>query len=105
VLERGSRHAYTCRCSVAAASTSTAKLHRLQDFGRFLTCPGQTSSPLCPPFVGFHQVLNELGYFEGRNVAIEYRLAEGQHNLLPGLAADLIQRRVAIIASGTTKQL
>jgi putative ABC transport system substrate-binding protein len=57
------------------------------------------ASPIvnAPQIVGWRQGLNETGYFEDRNIVVEYRWAEGQFDRLPTLASELIARQPAAI--------
>jgi len=59
-----------------------------------------SSSPLTTKRIAsFSQRLSEIGYVAGRDVIIEPRLAEGQYDRLPALAADLVTRQVNLIAA------
>ena len=84
----------------AAAAASPFALHAQQPATPvigFLTGLGQNDRPNLTN--AFRRGLGEAGYVEGRNVAIEYRFAENQYDRLPALAADLVGRKVAVIAA------
>jgi putative tryptophan/tyrosine transport system substrate-binding protein len=63
---------------------------------------GASPDGYAPYVAAFRQGLKEAGYVEGQNAAIEYRWAEGQYDRLPALAADLVRRKVAIVAATST---
>jgi len=58
--------------------------------------------PYAPFLSAFHNGLKGAGYVEGQNLAIEYRWAEGQYDRIPAMAADLVNRRVVVIATSGT---
>jgi ABC-type uncharacterized transport system substrate-binding protein len=61
---------------------------------------GASAETYAPYAAGFRQGLNDAGYVEGQNIAIEYLHADGQYDRLPALAAELVRRQAAVIAAG-----
>ena len=66
---------------------------------------GASPDGFAPMLAGFRQGLEETGYVEGRNVAIEYRWLEGQYDRAPSMAAELVRRQVAVIVANTPGNL
>jgi putative tryptophan/tyrosine transport system substrate-binding protein len=87
--------------AVAWPVAARAQQQGMPVIGLLLTWTSATESRRSD-VAAFHRGLAETGYIEGRNVAVEYRWTEDRNDRLPDLAADLIRRQVAVIATLTT---
>jgi putative ABC transport system substrate-binding protein len=90
----GGAAASSCLWPLAARAQQTAKLPVVG----FFHSEGEDASAF--RVAAFRQGLNEAGYIEGGNVAVDYRWGEGRSERLPAIAAELIDRKVAVICAG-----
>jgi putative ABC transport system substrate-binding protein len=79
---------------LAIEAQSAGKVYRIGVLSPFPSSYGPG-----PSFEAFRQTLGELGYIDGRNVALEYRWAEGRTDRLPALAAELVRLGVDVVFS------
>jgi putative ABC transport system substrate-binding protein len=86
---------------VAAAMAALPRAGRAQQKAMPLigVLTATSPEPFSPLLDAFREGLSEAGYVEGRNVAIEYRWAEGHYDRLPALATDLVRRKVVLIVA------
>jgi putative tryptophan/tyrosine transport system substrate-binding protein len=82
--------------SVSAQAQQTGKIFRIGYLDN------STASSVAVLLDAFRQELSKLGWIEGKNIAIEYRFAEGKTERLPALAADLVRLKVDLIVVATT---
>jgi ABC-type uncharacterized transport system substrate-binding protein len=90
----------TLACSVAVGWPFATHAQQSKPVIGFINAA--SAQNYAPQLAAFLKGLGETGYIDDRNVAIQYRWAEGQNDRLPAMAADLVRRQVAVIAATST---
>jgi putative ABC transport system substrate-binding protein len=94
------RRAFLCRLTLGTVAPPLAAEAQQPAIPVIGVLHGVSATQWTDRMVGFHRGLAEAGFAEGRNVAIEYRWAEGHFDRLPAMAADLVNRGVRVISAG-----
>jgi ABC-type uncharacterized transport system substrate-binding protein len=91
-------------CVLLFALCSPAEAQQSTKIPRIGYLVGNSLSSQAARIEAFRQGLRDLGYIEGKNIAIEWQSADGQFDGLPRLAAELVRLKVAVIVTGVHKQ-
>jgi ABC-type uncharacterized transport system substrate-binding protein len=97
-MQRRKFFTFFCGAAVAWPLRARAQQPKIPVVG-FLN--GGSPDGYAPYLTGFLHGLNETGYVEGKNVTVDYQWAKGQYDHLQVMAADLVRRKVAVIAANT----
>ena len=87
-------------CTVLFAVCFSAQAQQPKKVPRIGFLVGESASLAAPRTQAFRQGLRELGYVEGKNIAIEYQYSEGKRDRIPELAAELVRLKVDVIVTG-----
>ena len=102
--EVGHQQSFFCKnltiCALLFAIGSSAEAQQPKKIPRIGFLVGESASLAAPRTQAFRQGLRELGYVEGKNIAIEYRYSEGKRDRIPELAAELVRLKVDVIVTG-----
>ena len=89
-------------CSDAACCCGLAEAQQPKKVPRIGFLSAASPSAISDRLDSFRQGLTELGYIEGKNIAVEYRYADGKTDRLPALAAELVAAKLDLIVAATT---
>ena len=91
------RRTFLCGLTLSAPLAAGAQVAGIPRIG--ILSPAPTTAASASPFSAFREALRSLGYVEGKNIALEFRLADGKFERLPELAADLVRLQVNVIVT------